>query len=65
MKACGQSSRDIHCHRTRAGVGNPRALHLRVGLLPYRYTSLSTATSFSMICGGAAEEEEEGGDAPS
>lgn len=35
-KAFGQSSLDIHCHSIRAGMGNPRAVHLRVGLLPYR-----------------------------
>lgn len=34
-KACGQSSLDIHCHSICAGVGKPRAVHLRVGLLPY------------------------------
>lgn len=35
-KASGQSSLDIHCHSICAGVGNPRAVHLRVGLVPYR-----------------------------
>lgn len=56
-KASGQSSLDIHCHWMCAGVGNPRAVHLRVGLLPYGYTSVSIATSFSMIWGGTVEED--------
>ncbi len=56
-KASGQSSLDIHCHWMCAGVGNPRAVHLRVGLLPYGYTSVSTATSFSMIWGGTVGED--------
>lgn len=33
-KASGQSSLDIHCHSICVGMGNPRAVHLRVGLLP-------------------------------
>lgn len=33
-KASGQSSLDIHCHLMCEGVGNPRAVHLSVGLLP-------------------------------
>lgn len=56
-KASGQSFLGIHCHSICAGTGLPRAVHLRVGLLPYRYTSVFTATSFSMIWGGTVEED--------
>lgn len=56
-KMLGQSSLDIHCHWMAAGVGIPRAVHLRVGLLPYMCTSVSTATSFSIIWGGTVGEK--------
>lgn len=55
IKTSGQSSLDIHCHWICAGVGNPRAVHLRVGLLPCGYTSVSTGNSFSMIWGRTVE----------